>query len=364
MTNDAEQYPNAGRITVEALRFYVPIFQQADIYYETYAEEITPENKSRVEAALKLREMAVDYLMDLAKPLMVKEIHRMLSTSHVRKNDDSLFDLLYYAGRGGAIRGLRHFDVDMIDKSATNYLFMWITTYAKKELNAIEAAPFGIPPARFGVYKKISAVRKKLSEELDRYATNEEVLERFLSGKADMKTMSGRKSNSEKRSRANQNMTIEAVEEQEYFEKNLISQNLIDPLDQQTSKTIFGSFSEVPFRETLFGVFLESYPFSKDAKIALMSELQVNMNEDEHEHLDNLDSLTLKRLSFRWKLLMKDKNGLFAEFLEQVKHDGYQELDIARTLKMLKDQPDLIKPTQWEMLLEGKGKKTKRTGTK
>lgn len=364
MTNDAEQYSNAGRITVEALRFYVPIFQKADVYYETYAADVTPENKTLVEAALKLREMAVDYLMDLAKPLMVKEIHRMLSTSHVRKNDESLFDLLYYAGRGGAIRGLRHFDVDMIDKSATNYLFMWITTYAKKELNAIEAAPFGIPPARFGVYKKISAVRKRLSENLDRYATNEEVLDYFLSGKADMKTMSGRKSNSEKPSRANQNMTLEAIEEQEYFEKNLISQNLIDPLDQQTSKTIFGSFSEIPFRETLFGVFLDSYPFSKEARVALMSELQVNMNDDEHVLLENMDSLTLKRLSFRWKLLMKDQNGLFAEFLEKVKHDGYQELDIARTLKTLKAQPDLIKASQWEMLLEGKGKKPKRTGAK
>lgn len=365
MTNESEQNPvSGGRITVEALRFYVPLFQKADIYYETYAAEVTDENRSLVEAALKLREMAVDYLMDLAKPLMVKEIHRMLATSHVRKNDESLFDLLYYAGRGGAIRGLRHFDVDLIDKSATNYLFMWITTYAKKELNAIEAAPFGIPPARFGVYKKISAVRKRLSEELDRYATNEEVLEYFMSGRADIKTLTGRKSNSDKPSRANQNMTLETIQEQEHFEKNLISQNLIDPLDQQASKTIFGSISETPFEETLFGVFLRSYPFTEEARVALLSELQVDMSEKEHELLQNMDNLTLKRLSFRWKLLMKDKNGIFAEFLERVQGDGYSELDIARTLRVLNEQPDLIKSSQWEMLLVGKQKKSRKTGGK
>lgn len=356
---------SSAMLTVEALRFYVPIFQKADIYYETYAAEPTESNRTLVNAALKLREMTVDYLMELAKPLMVKEIHRLLSTSHVRKNDESLFDLLYYAGRGGAIRGLRHFDVELIDKSATNYLFMWITTYAKKELNAIEAAPFGIPPARFNVYKKISAVRKKLSAELERYATNEEVLQHFLSGGADLITQNGRKADAGKPSKVNQNITLEMIEEQEYFERNLISQNLIDPLDQQTNKTIFGTVTEVPFMESIFGVFLQSYPFTAEAKVALMSELQASMDDNELELLNQIDSLTLKRLSFRWKLLMKDKNGIFAEFLRAVRNDGYQEFDIAKTLQMLDEQPELIKPSQWEMLLVStKEKRQKKTGGK
>lgn len=351
ISKNPEEKVATNRLTVEALRFYVPIFQEADIYYEAYSTQVTPENRAKVEASLKLREMAVDYLMAISKPLIIKELNKILAGSHIRKGDDSLFDLLYYAGRGGAIRGLRHFDVNLIDKSATNYLFMWITTYAKKELNAIEAAPFGIPPARFNVYKKISAVRKRLSENIGRYASNEEVLEMFKSGGADIKTMTGRKTDVTEPSRSNQRMTLELIQEQEHFERNLISQNLIDPLDQQANKTLYGVAAEETFAESLFGAFLDAYPFTREARVALISELQATPNAEEDELLQSMDSLSLKRLSFKWKLLLKDKNGPFVEFLESVQHDGYNELDIARTLKTIKEQPELIKKTQWEPLL-------------
>lgn len=364
MSSKTNENVNTGdRLTVDALRFYVPVFQAADIFYEANAEDVSEEVQPLLEAAYKLRETAVDQIMELAKPLVVKELNKILSGSHVKKDDDSLFDLLYYAGRGGAVRGLRHFDVDLMDKSATNYLFMWITTYAKKELNAIEAAPFGIPPARFNVYKKISAVRKKLTDLYDHYATNEEVLAYFKSGGADLKTMTGRKSNSSQPSKSNQRMTLELVEEQEHFERNLITQNLIDPLDQQASKTVYGIIADDTFAESLFGAFLDAYPFTLEARVALLSELQVNMNETELALLDELDQLTLKRLSFRWRILLRDKNGIFAEFLKRVQHDGYKELDIQKTLKSLEESSELIKRSQWEILLKkssvNSGRKTR-----
>lgn len=343
------------RLTVEALRYYVPIFQKADIYYEEFLEspDEDPLTLARLDASFKLREMTVDYLMELAKPLMVGEIKKMISSSHLRSDpDESIFDLLYYAGRGGAIRGLRHFNVELMDKSATNYLFMWITTYAKKELNAIEAAPFGIPPARFNIYKKISAVRKKLSERLERYATNEEVLDYFHSGRADMKSNTGRKANSGKLSKANQNMTLEHVKEQEHFERNLISQNLVDPLDHQMGKDIFGLVSNESFEDTLFGAFLRAYPFTERARVALMSEMQVSMNARELELLESMDTVELRRLNLKWKALMKSKHGLLREFLERVRNDGYTELDIPRTIDFLDKQPSLIKDSQWRPLLE------------
>jgi len=343
------------RLTVEALRYYVPIFQKADIYYEKYWE--SPDNDpitlARLDASFKLREMAVDYIMELSKPLMVGEIQKMLKSSHLRNEaDESIFDLLYYAGRGGAIRGLRHFDVELMDKSATNYLFMWITTYAKKELNAIEAAPFGIPPARFNIYKKISAVRKRMSENLGRYATNEEVLDYFHSGRADMKSNTGRKVNAGKPSKANQNMTLQQVQEQEHFEQNLISQNVVDPLDQQTSRGIFGSVNSESFEDTFFGAFLRSYPFTPRARVAFMSEAQASMTQEEHVLLESMDPVEIRRLTLKWKALMKSKHGIFREFLERSRNDGYTELDIPRTIEFLESQPDLIKDSQWRPLLD------------
>lgn len=353
-TTTTEQKASREKLTVEALRFYVPIFQQADDFYEEHSQNVTLENRNAVDTALALREMTVDRLMELARPLIVREINKILSGSHIKKDDASIFDLLYYAGRGGAIRGLRHFDVEKLDTSATNYLFQWITTYAKKELVALEAAPFGIPPARFTIYKKISAVRKRLSEKLDRYATNEEVLAAFHSGEADMKTMNGRKNKagSNAPSNPNRKMTLELVEEQEYFEKNLISQNLVDPLDQQAHKTLYKESSNETFRESFFGAFLEAYPFTIEARVALMSELQVEPEGEELEILHNLTPLELKRLNFKWKALLKDKNGPFAEFLHTVKDDGFTDFDVARTLRALSEYPDVVKKATWAPLLK------------
>lgn len=341
------------KLTVEALRFYVPVFQAADDFYEEHSQNVTMENRNAVDTALSLREMAVDQLMSLARPLIIRELNKILSGSHIKKDDDSIFDLLYYAGRGGAIRGLRHFDVEKLDVSATNYLFQWITTYAKKELTALEAAPFGIPPARFTIYKKISAVRKKLSEKLERYATNDEVLAAFHSGEADVKTMNGRKkkADSSEPSNPNRKMTMELVEEQEYFERNLISQNLVDPLDQQANKALQTEHSNDTFRESFFGTFLDSYPFTIEARVALMSELQVEPTKEELAVLEGLTPLELKRLSFKWKALLKDKNGPFAEFLHSVQADGFTDFDVARTLRALSEYPDVVKRATWAPLL-------------
>lgn len=350
--------PVTDKLTVESLRFYVPIFQAADDFYEENAPQVSDENRNAVDSALTLREMTIDHLMDLARPLIIRELNKILSGSHLRKDgDSSIFDLLFYAARGGAVRGLRHFDVEKIDKSATNYLFQWITTYAKKELVALEAAPFGIPPARFTIYKKISAVRKKLSDKLDHYATNDEVLAAFHSGEADMQTMNGRKKAVREPSNPNRKMTMELVEEQEYFERNLISQNLVDPLDQQSNKMLYGTVAHSSFRESFFGAFLEHYPFTAEARVALMSELQAEPDEGDSEVLASLTPLEIKRLNFKWKALLKDKNGLFAEFLELVENDGYSDFDVTKTLNSLRGYPDTIKRATWEPLLENQGEK-------
>lgn len=342
------------RLTVDSLRYYVPIFQDADDSYESLISKLldNPELKARTDAAFALREFALDKLLKLAEPLIAKELNSILSKSHLRGTDESIFSQLYYAGRAGAVKGLRHFDVDKLDASATNYLLQWFTAYAKKELLTIEAAPFGIPPSRFHTYKKISAVRKKLTELNGKYATNQEVLEFFHSGAADVKSMNGRIGSSEKRYSSNQKITIELVEEQEYFERNLIVQNLIDPLDKSMSELIFGETSTKIFSETLFGAFVHESKLTDNAILAIKYELQIDISPEEQEAISQLSNSALRKLVSQWKLLIRDAKGPFYQFLLTANRDGFDEFNIKSTIRAIDNGAEAIAKTQWEALFQ------------
>ena len=273
MTSAQTRKVTKDRITVEALKFYVPLFHAGDAATERLLkdENISAGDRNALEVQSRLKKLATDKIASLSGPLMTREITKLIRGSHLNGRED-LFDILYYAGITGLVKGLRHFDVDKLNKSSTNYLFQWIITYAKKELNIIEA-PFGIAPSRFQKYKKISAVRKKLSDELERYAENEEVLEFFHSGRADVKNMSGRVEKSAKPYASNQSITLELVAEQEHFEKNLSYVSLIDPLEDYSGEITFSKDDYEIFSESLFGTFLDSFNFTDTARSVLMSDL-------------------------------------------------------------------------------------------
>lgn len=340
------------RLTVDSLRYYVPIFQDADDSYERLIPKVLdePELSARANATFTLREFALDKLLKLAEPLITKELNSILSKSHLRGTDESILTQLYYAGRAGAVKGLRHFDVDKLEASATNYLLQWFTAYAKKELLTIEAAPFGIPPSRFHTYKKISAVRKKLTEMLGHYAVNEEVLNFLHSGAADVKSMNGRLGSSDKRYSSNQKITMELVEEQEYFERNLIVQNLVDPLDKSMSDLIFGETHTKIFGETIFGAFVAEYHLTPNAILAIKYELQIDITPEEQEAITQLSSSALRKLVSQWKLLIRDAKGPFYKFLQTASSDGFEEFDIRRTMRAIDNSAEVIATSQWESL--------------
>lgn len=342
------------RLTVESLRYYVPIFQEADDTYEALIAQVVdnPKLKPKVDAAFTLKEFALDKLLKLAEPLIARELNNIISKSHLRGSDENVFTQLYYAGRAGAIKGLRHFDVDKLDSSATNYLLQWFTAYAKKELLTIEAAPFGIPPSRFHTYKKISAVRKKLTEINGSYATNQQVLDFLHSGAADLKTMNGRVGSTGKRYSSNQKITMELVEEQEYFERNLIVQNLIDPLDKSMSEMVFGETSTKIFSESIFGTFISQYSLTPNAILAIKHELHAEMTAEEEAAVKQLSNSALRKLVSQWKLLIRDAKGPFYSFLVGVSADGFEDFDIQRTLRSIQNGAEVIAKPQWEALFE------------
>lgn len=346
------------RVTVEALQYYVPIFHKGD---EAAEKLLEPEKHSADElnslrTIAKLKDLTVEKIAALAGPLITRELNKLIKNSHLNGRED-LFDILYYAGINGMIKGMRHFDVDKLNKSSTNYLFQWIVTYAKKELNILEA-PFGIAPSRFQRYKKISAVRKKLSEQMDRYATNEEVLEYFLSGKADLKTMNGRVEKDNKPYAVNQNMTLDIIEEQENFEQNLNYVNLLDPLEDYSAEVKLSESSSPIFEETLLGAFVLSYNFTEEAVAVIASDLNLNYLPDNlNSTIENISTTEYKSLSSRWKDLMRDVNGPFYDFLKEYIKAGsnsIENFDILDTMKNIEEYKKNIKPSRYSVLFQNK----------
>lgn len=344
------------RITLEALKYYIPLFHigdQAEIRLEDTSIVLSPAERNTLITKSSLKKLTVNKIASLSGPLITKEINNLIRNSHLNGRDD-LFDVLYYAGINGMIKGLRHFDVEKMNKSSTNYLFQWIVTYAKKELTAIEA-PFGVAPSRFQRYKKISAVRKKLSESLGRYATNEEVLEFFLSGKADIKTMSGRLDKGDKPYLVNQNMTLELVAEQENFEQNLNHVELLDPLADYNAEIKLSTEMVVPFEETIFGVFLNKYNFTKNAYSVLLSDLNyTRLGSDSTENVLNISDSEYKVLSSRWKDLLRDVNGPFYAFLQSLGDEGFDQFDVNQAKTNIENYHKKIKPERYLPLFEDK----------
>ena len=342
------------RITVEALRYYIPFFHEGHAANERILndETLTPEERNALETKSRLKKLSTDKIAALSGPLITREINKLIKNSHLNGRED-LFDILYYAGIGGLMKGLRHFDVDKINKSSTNYIFQWIVTYAKKELSVIEA-PFGIAPSRFQKYKKISAVRKKMTDNLGRYAENDEVLAFFHSGQADIKNMSGRLDKPDKLYASNQNMTLELVEEQEHFEQNLNYVSLLDPLDAHSFETKTSVEDHAPFDESLFGVFLATYNFTDSAKAVFMSDLGTSQISDKLEKtVESISSSDYKRTSNLLKELMKDESGPFYEFLSD-SLGRFDDFDIKGTMKQIERYTKKVNSERYLVLFIGK----------
>lgn len=343
------------RITLQALKYYVPIYQCGDraaARLLSESESMTPAERNSAETLLRQRELAVRRITDLASPLINREIHKLIAASHLRNRDD-IFDVLFWSGVDGMRLGLRKFDVDKMNQSSTNYLFQWIITYARKELNVLEA-PFGIPPSRFQVYKKISAVRKKLTEIQGEYADNEAVLEYFHSGKADLKTMNGRVANRDKPSQANRNITLDIVEEQERFEKNMMNVHLLDPQEDYSTNVKMTSKDNELFEETAFGVFTQEYNVTSTARAVIKSELRVHgVSDEEQAIIDSLSEKEYRTLSNRWKTLIRDKNGPFYEFLVDHEDDSTYRFDVRGTIRNIEAYEKSINSDLYMVLFEG-----------
>lgn len=325
------------RVTVEALRLYVPDFQAgeaAELRLKDPEDSSLrdPAERTRLISQSGLKKLAYDKLTELTYPLMRREIQTVIRNSHLKREEDEIFSVIYYAGLGGMERGLRKFEVSKIEESATNYLFQWIMVYAKKELLRLEA-PMGVPPTRFQKHKKIAAVRKKLSELLGRAASNGEILEYFHTGRAEFKSYNGPKIKTMGVSEANRKITMELIEEQEEIEKNLSFAQIFDSSEDYRSERLLSTSDEVPFAETLMGTFIAGRPFVLEAVAVLKSELQQETTPAEDELLRSMTAAKHQSIMRVWREYLGDPRGEFRGFLEAEKNSGFSEHDLSAMLK-------------------------------
>jgi hypothetical protein len=225
---------------------------------------------------------------------------------------------------------------------------MWFTTYAKSQLLEQEA-PMGVAPSRFQRHKKIAAVRKKASEELGRPITNEELLDYFHSGRAEVKSMSGPKNRKKlKVSAANQSITLDLIEEQEEIEKNLSFAQFFDSEDEAVASSVTTEGSL--FEETIIGSFVATEPFLESAVAVLKSELLYDLTPSEWSALRELSPKDIRDRLNAWKSYLALPDGSFRAYIDANSDSGFSEFDIRGTLKLIDGAKRTISKNRLELL--------------
>lgn len=318
------------KLTISDLDLCVPLFKKGiaaedellmDVIYP--AEELLD-----LETLVETKRLVFEYLISQSDGLIRQEVGKLLRTSALIDAHDA-FNQIYYSGVRGFAKGLAKYSPSAKKTSPTNYLFQWVYTYAKRELMTIEA-PLGMPPTRYERLKKIAAVRRKLNEQLGRTATNEELLEFFHSGGADMANKIGRVDNAGKPSQANLRMKLEDMEEQEDLERRM-NIRLIDIQDPVLSEKAFKTEDQELFDETLFGAFVAQHKFTDKAIAVLRSELRDGSDPGlaELASVDSMSEREYRKLARLWSDFLSDPSSPFVEFLKE--HNGDErEFDVTR----------------------------------
>lgn len=318
------------KLTISDLDLCAPLFKKGTAAEEGLLIETvySPEDLLALETLVETKRLVFDYLISQSDGLIRQEVGKLLKTSVLPDAHDA-FNQIYYAGVKGFAKGLAKYSPSAKKTSPTNYLFQWVFTYAKRELMSVEA-PLGMPPTRYERLKKVAAVRRKLNEKLGRKATNQELLEFFHSGGADVANKIGRVSNAGKPSQANLRMKLEDMEEQEDLEKRMHIR-LIDIQDPVLSERAFKTEDQALFDETLFGAFVAQHKFTDKAIAVLRSELRDGSDPSlaELASVDSMSDREYRRLARLWSDFLSDPSSPFVEFLKSRDSDD-REFDLTQ----------------------------------
>lgn len=359
------------RISLESLKRYAPVYQDSleakkeldakfshadnDHYHvgdpdspNLSENDIDPADVDAVMTVTSLEsryhrgQFALEKLVEQATPLLHSEVAKIASKAAFHDAEE-VHPVLFYEAVTGLKKGLAKYDASKNIKSVTNYLFQWATTYAKRELNKLEA-PFGVPPSRYEKYKKVSAVRSKLTESLGRYASNQEVLEYFHSGSADIKTFNGPVALKDQGSRANKEIDLKLIEDQEYFEKNLAyTKYLHDETGEFYPDNILPVHEEfIAGERSIFRDFVDAENFSDNAHVVILNETQQNVPTSALKAVENVPESEYKQIVKEFRALIRERDGSFHRFildkLEEGDIAGY-DVDIRGLARTIEETP-------------------------
>ena len=168
----------SGELTLDLLSREVPVFQEGRRAQAALAGPDAPKSMVARQAlvrAVRAGQDAQERLVFAAIPL----IKHLAAKEHARRQrwqSQVTFEDLFQEGVGGLLRGLAAYKVDGGQKSATNYLGQWIMIEMRRNVEAADN-DFGVAFDAAERMRKIRALRSRLSSELGREPTDEEIIE-------------------------------------------------------------------------------------------------------------------------------------------------------------------------------------------
>lgn len=164
----------SGRLTLELLRIEVPRFQAGRKAHLLLKDEPDHPDRETLLATEKDGEQAKERLVRAAIPL----IKMLAQKEHWRRQNwrsRVTFEDLMQEGVSGYLRGLMAYNPDGGQRSPTNYLGQWILTEMKRNTESIDN-DFGVAFDAAERFRRIRALRSRLSGDLGREPTDEEII--------------------------------------------------------------------------------------------------------------------------------------------------------------------------------------------
>lgn len=169
----------SSRLSVELLEAKVPVLRQGEAAEKAMRESssgsLSPEQIRKLRLLAKEGARAKEALFNAALPLIrniaQKEYRRRSQWGSAIPLDDLMQDAIV-----GFFKGLRIFDLEASKKSATNYLGQWMLSEMRRAAESMDN-DLQIGHDAGERFRKIRAIRSRLYNDLNREATDEEIVD-------------------------------------------------------------------------------------------------------------------------------------------------------------------------------------------
>jgi RNA polymerase sigma factor (sigma-70 family) len=163
-------------LSLDTLAKYVPIVQAGFAAEEKLREssKLSIQERRELIRSVARGETAKEKLVLISMPLIKSLAHKEYRRRQSWKSRVSLEDIVS-EGLSGLMRGIKAYNVQGKQSSPTNYLGQWIVTDMRRNIESMEH-DFSIPYEAMERQRKIRAVRSRLSAELGREPTDQEML--------------------------------------------------------------------------------------------------------------------------------------------------------------------------------------------